>query len=195
MFLVGVSIVVFLLEETPLRGEVMEALVISTAAVDPERGLPNDGLAHVLHGEVWRLVTPIFLHFGILHILFNSWATIAVGTMIETRRGTSRLLILVLVSAVVSNLGQYYYMEQMKPGAPHFFGGLSGVVYALFGYLWMKGQYEPEQGMILHPNTVSTMLMWLVLCMTGSVGPIANAAHVVGTGGRGRLRSLSVLAV
>ena len=31
----------------------------------------------------------------------------------------------------------------------------------------MKGQYEPEQGMILHPNTITTMLFWLVLCMTG----------------------------
>jgi GlpG protein len=180
MFLVGVSILVFVLEESPLGGEVMERLVISTAEFNPERGLTNDGLGHVLRGEVWRLVTPIFLHFGILHIVFNSWATIVEGTLIETRRGTSRLLILVLVSAVVSNLGQFYYMEQVKPAAPHFFGGLSGVGYALFGYLWMKGQYEPEQGMILHPNTVSTMLIWLVLCMTGVVGPIANAAHVVG---------------
>ena len=44
----------------------------------------------------------------------------------------------------------------------------------------MKGQYEPEQGMILHPNTITMMLFWLVLCMTGMVGHIANAAHVVG---------------
>ena len=60
------------------------------------------------------------------------------------------------------------------------FGGMSGVVYALFGYVWMKGRYEPEQGMILHPSTVQTMLLWLVLCMTGFLGNIANAAHVVG---------------
>jgi GlpG protein len=180
ILLVGAAILVFLLQESPLRGEVLERLVISTAEFDPERGWTNDGLRHVLGGEIWRLVTPIFLHFGILHIVFNCWATIVEGTIIESRRGTARLLVLVLISAVVSNLGQYYYMEQMKPAAPHFFGGLSGVGYALFGYLWMKGQYEPEQGMILHPNTVMTMLMWLVLCMTGALGPIANAAHVVG---------------
>lgn len=180
MILVGVSILVFLLLQSPLRGEVMQRLVISTVEYDPERGWVNDGLRYVLQGEVWRLVTPIFLHFGPLHILFNSWATIVEGTLIESRRGTMRLLVLVLVAAVVSNLGQYLYMERQAPGQPHIFGGLSGVVYALFGYLWMKGRYEPEQGMILHPNTVSTMLMWLVLCMTGVLGPIANAAHVVG---------------
>ena len=87
---------------------------------------------------------------------------------------------LVLVAAVLSNLGQHFYMEQADPEVLHLFGGLSGVGYALFGYLWMKGQYEPEQGMILHPNTITTMLFWLVLCMTGLLGPIANAAHVVG---------------
>ena len=85
-----------------------------------------------------------------------------------------------LVSAVLSNVGQYFYMDRADPEALHLFGGLSGVGYALFGYLWMKGQYEPEQAMILHPNTITTMLLWLVLCMTGWVGPIANAAHVVG---------------
>jgi GlpG protein len=71
-------------------------------------------------------------------------------------------------------------MSQYEPEKLHLFGGLSGVGYALFGYLWMKGMYEPEQGMILHPNTINTMLIWLVLCMTGLLGPIANAAHVVG---------------
>jgi GlpG protein len=34
--------------------------------------------------------------------------------------------------------------------------------------------------MILHPNTITTMLVWLVLCMTGLLGNIANAAHLVG---------------
>jgi GlpG protein len=71
-------------------------------------------------------------------------------------------------------------MDSYGPGTLHSFGGLSGVGFAMFGYLWMKGMYEPEQGMILHPNTISTMLIWLVLCMTGLLGPIANAAHVVG---------------
>ncbi len=44
----------------------------------------------------------------------------------------------------------------------------------------MKGLHEPEQGMGVHPNTVNIMMLWLVLCMTGMLGPIANAAHVMG---------------
>ncbi len=61
-------------------------------------------------------------------------------------------------------------MERIDPGEPHLFGGISGVICALFGYIWMKGLYEPEQGMILHPNNVTFMLLWLVLCMTGVDG-------------------------
>src|SRR5208337_3951853 len=178
--LVIVSVVVFILEQTSLGLRVQNALMITAVHADPQRGWIDDGLSRIFSGEVWRLVTPIFLHFGIMHILFNCWAITLEGTMIEVARGTLRLAILVLVSAVLSNVGQYIYMDRAAPEALHLFGGLSGVVYALFGYLWMKGQYEPEQGMILHPNTITTMLLWLVLCMTNLLGPIANAAHVVG---------------
>jgi len=180
MALVIASVIVFLLMSTPSRRNVRALLSITTEHFDADRGLQDDGLAPILSGQVWRLVTPIFLHFGILHIVFNVWAITLEGTMIETRRGTLRLAVIVLVSAVLSNLGEYFYMDQAYPEGLHRFGGLSGVGFALFGYLWMKGQYEPEQGMILHPNTITTMLFCLVLCMTGLVGQFANAAHVVG---------------
>ena len=104
----------------------------------------------------------------------------ALGTMIEIRRGSLRLAAMILILAVTSNFGEFVYGEKIEPGEPHSFGGISGVVCGLFGYVWMKGLYEPEQGMILHPNSVSFGLLWVALCMTGMFGPIANAAHVVG---------------
>jgi GlpG protein len=181
MALVLISVVIFLLEHSSHGEGLLRSLLFTAWHFDREQGWYNDGLAPIMAGQVWRLVTPIFLHFGFPHILFNCWATMVEGTMIESGRGTFRLLIIVLVSAIASNLGQHYYdMRQLEPGRLQYFGGLSGVGYAMFGYLWMKGQYEPEQGMILHPNTIALMLFWLVLCMTGLVGPIANAAHVVG---------------
>ncbi len=182
MALVLISALVFILMHTKrgIEGEVENALMITTIHPDAELGYVDDGLKPIMAGQVWRLVTPIFLHFGIFHILFNTWAISLEGTMIETRRGTLRLAVLVLVSAVLSNLGQYVYMDKASNDGLHVFGGLSGVAYAFFGYLWMKGQYEPEQGMILPQSTISMMLFWLFVCMTGMVGPIANAAHVVG---------------
>ena len=140
----------------------------------------DSGFDDILHGEVWRLVTPIFMHANPFHIFFNMWMLLDLGTLIEVRRGTLRLALLVLISAIISNLAQYFWMEHTDPGEPHLFLGMSGVIYAMFGYIWMKGLYQPEHGMILHPNTISIMLLWLVLCMIGVIGPIANAAHFMG---------------
>jgi GlpG protein len=133
------------------------------------------GLPEIRRGEVWRLVTPIFLHFHILHILFNMLWMKDLGGIIERRLGTWFLGIFVVIVAIASNLGQYLV------SAPNF-GGMSGVVYGLLGFAWMKGRFDPNAGFALHHTTVAMMLIWFVLCLTGLVGPIANTAHGVGLG-------------
>jgi GlpG protein len=122
--------------------------------------------------QPWRLVTPIFVHFGIWHILFNMMWLFQLGVLTEGLRGSLRFLVFVLLIAVFSNLAQYYW-----GGSGPRFGGMSGVVYGIFGYVWMKSRYEPASGFFLPPNTVFWMLGWFVLCATGWIGPIANFAH------------------
>jgi GlpG protein len=130
-------------------------------------------LADVRRGQVWRLVSPIFLHLDWMHLIFNMLWLADLGAIIERRKGTWWLALVVLSTAVASNLVQYAWSG---PG----FGGMSGVVYALFGYVWMKGKFQPQEGMAVGQQTVLIMLVWLVACMTGLLGPIANAAHLVG---------------
>jgi GlpG protein len=178
--LIAISIVIFIWQQAPSGRMLQMRLFLAPFSRDDQGHYHDEGLAPILHGEVWRLVTPIFMHVNLLHIFFNMGCLRYLGTMIEVRRGTLRLAGLVLVSAVISNLGQYVWMERIDPGGVHAFEGMSGVGYALFGYIWMKGLHEPEQGMILHPNGITIMLLWLVLCMTGAIGPVANAAHFVG---------------
>ena len=178
--LIAASVVVFLLQRSSLYSEwVDEQMLFTTFHLDAGGTIRDDGLEPVLHGEVWRLVTPILMHVNIPHIFFNMWWLSALGTMIEIRRGTLRLAGLVLIAAVISNLGQYLYDVRIYDQA-RAAQGMSGVIYALFGYIWMKGLHEPEQGMVMHPNNINIMMLWLVICMTGVVGPIANAAHVTG---------------
>jgi GlpG protein len=181
MALVAICVVVFLLQQSKWGDSVEEKLFFASYYEDA-RGQIDDGLSGLRHGEIWRLVTPIFMHSrrNFLHILFNMSCLSSFGTLIEVRRGTLRFAGLVLISAILSNVGQFMWMERTDFGEPHYFLGFSGVGYALFGYIWMKSLYEPEQGMIIHPNNVNIMLGWLVLCMTGVLGPIANAAHFVG---------------
>jgi GlpG protein len=178
--LVAICVVVFLFQHSSDGISLERKLWFSNIEVSATGGLKDSGLSDILRGEVWRLITPIFIHVNIIHIFFNMWWLVSLGTMIEVRRGALRLAALVLIAAILSNLGQYIWMERIDPGEPHIFEGMSGVVYALFGYIWMKSYYEPEQGLFMHPNNVNVMLLWLVLCMTGVVGQIANAAHFVG---------------
>ncbi|MEX2287934.1 MAG: rhomboid family intramembrane serine protease [Planctomycetaceae bacterium] len=135
----------------------------------PFRSEQND----IRRGQIWRLVTPIFIHYTFLHILFNMMWLRDLGSAIEIRRGSVRYLALVLTIAVASNVAQYWYSDPA-------FGGMSGVVYGLFGYIWVKGRFEPEAGLFMPPNLVLWMMAWFVLCFTGWVGPIANMAHGMG---------------
>jgi len=123
--------------------------------------------------EFWRPVTPIFLHFGILHIGFNMQWMWTLGRQIEFLRGTWRYGLLVLIVAVVSNFAQLFWAG---PG----FGGMSGVVFGLVGYAWMKGRTAPHHGVGMPYDQMVYSLLFLFLCMTGVVGQIANAAHLAG---------------
>jgi GlpG protein len=130
-------------------------------------------LPEVREGEVWRLITPIFLHGDWMHIVFNMMWLVQLGRFIESRFGAAKLLALILVIGVGSNLAQYLWKSP-------YFGGMSGVNYGLFGFLWMKGKFGRDQNWEMPQQTVQLMLMWMVLCYTGMLGPVANAAHTVG---------------
>lgn len=134
----------------------------------------RDGFREVKEGQLLRTVTPIFLHFSVTHLLFNMFALFVLGGMVEERRGTWRLGAMALTIAVVSNIAEYVYT-----GNP-VFGGMSGVVYGLFGYIWMKMQFEPRSGFYLDGMTIVIVLAWLFMGLAGVIPHMANTAHVSG---------------
>lgn len=131
-------------------------------------------LREVRAGEVWRLVTPVFIHMNFVHIIFNMMWLASLGSLIEARQSRALLLRLVLLLGIGSNLVQF-----AVTGRPNF-GGMSGVVYGLIGYMWMRGKFDPASGLRLDSNTVVTSMIWFFACFTGWVGPIANGAHAGG---------------
>lgn len=151
----------------------------------------SPGLGPILHGEVWRLVTPIFIHFGIWHLLFNMCWLYILGGAIERRRGRVRYLALLLATAVLSNLAEYF-LGKIGSGLPlaslpreTTFGGMSGVVYGLFGYVWMKARFQPELGLYIDHRNIIIMMGWFFLCMTPLIRTfipqgVANVAHAAG---------------
>jgi GlpG protein len=169
--LIAASVAVFILSRFGNEVEPVRGLLISEQ-FGGHRSF-STMLPEVRQGEFWRLFTPIFIHFGWLHIFFNMLWLRDLGSMIEGRQSMLRLALLVVVIAAFSDFGQYYVSGPV-------FGGMSGVVYGLLGYVWIRGKFDPTSGLFLHPSTVNMMLIWFVLCYTNLLGPVANTAHAVG---------------
>ena len=130
-------------------------------------------------GQWWRLVSPMLIHFGLLHLAMNSLWFWELGRRIEARQGAWMVLGLTLVFSLVSNLAQHWM------SGPILFGGLSGVLYGLLGHVWLYQRLAPDSHYQLPRGTVASMLIWLLVCLSGVIGAlgfgqIANAAHVSG---------------
>lgn len=142
-----------------------EALRISSVKGD---------LPEVLKGEVWRLFTPALLHGGWLHLIMNIWWLLDLGSMIEARESSRKLLVIVLLTGILANVAQWYFQ------GPNFLG-MSGVVYGLLGYIWMRSKFDPSSGLFLHQQTVLVMIIWFFVCWFQIVPmAIANYAHTGG---------------
>ncbi|HUE94233.1 rhomboid family intramembrane serine protease [Pseudomonas sp.] len=130
-------------------------------------------------GQWWRLLTPMLIHFGILHLAMNTLWYWELGRRVEARQGPWILLGLTLIFSLAANFAQYLW------AGPSLFGGLSGVLYGLLGHCWLFQRLAPNAAYRLPPGVLVMMLAWLLICMTGifellQFGAIANAAHVGG---------------
>jgi len=144
---------------------------------------PWEILIDIRRGEVWRLVTPVFVHLGVMHLLFNMFMLYALGGMVEESRGRLRYGLMVLVLAVASST-----LPALVPtewgGSPLGFG-MSGVVYGIFGYIWIKMLYQPSLGIGVHGQTVAILMIWFFLGVFGVLEDllgirIDNWGHGVG---------------
>jgi len=146
----------------------------------------QDGYIHLAYlnetlasSQWWRLLTPMLIHFGWLHLAMNSLWYWELGRRIEARQGAVMLLGLTLLFSLAANFAQYLH------AGPSLFGGLSGVLYGLLGHCWIFQRLAPTPAYRLPPGVLVMMLAWLLICMTGifellQFGAIANAAHVGG---------------
>jgi rhomboid protease GlpG len=162
---IGVSVAVTLLAHVPALAPVISKLYFSTYL--------GTAFPEIRAGEVWRLVTPIFLHGGLLHLLFNMLWLYQLGSQIETQESSRSITVMVLVFASICNTAQYLVSGPL-------FVGMSGVVYGLLGYIWMMTRFQVGTRYMLSEQTVMFMLLWLGVCLVGIIPHVANTEHVVG---------------
>lgn len=177
--LIAVCVSVFLLSNFGRDLGRISALFIVPIESDGDMVKWTAGWGAIRSGEVWRLITPILIHFptsGILiaHILFNMMWLRDLGSLFEARLGWRYFLAFVLITGALSNVAQYWWTTQP------IFGGMSGVNYALIGYCWVRGRFDPSAGLGLDRQSMIWAMVWFGICFTGWAGPIANAAHTGG---------------
>lgn len=132
--------------------------------------------ATLLAGELWRLLSPDFIHFSVLHITFNLLMLWILGGQLEIQKGSIAFLLQVIFVSSISNVAQFF-------DSGYLFGGLSGVVYGLVGYCWVWKRVAPE---IFFPDALMKFsVVWLLIGYTPltewvGLGRMANSAHLYG---------------
>ena len=168
-YFVLISIEVFWQPEYGIK----EALLNPPAEIIYRRG------AHVRGNPVWwRLITANFVHFGILHILFNAWALKAVTPYIERIYGAA------LTIAAFVFLGTGSMLVSNVFGGTGVVAGASG---ALMGFIGMAAVAAHREGTTLSLQIRNSMIKWavfviafgLTMSLTGAMG-VDNIAHISG---------------
>lgn len=177
--------------------ETMKALAFNSvpakeaAELKDKYGLDPDSwglkFASIRKGELWRLVTTAFIHFGALHLIFNMIWLYQLGRMVETRYGTAFLGGLCVAVEIASSFVQVAVPVAQGGAAVNildtnlmiYLGGMSGVVYGLFGFIWVKAAIDPQSRFFLPPSTIVIMIGWMFFCMVSPTGMMSETAEGV----------------
>ena len=171
--LMALSVLFFMMHFVDKDRWLMRHLMISQDILANSMGIKS--FREILSGQVWRLVTPIFIHSDFFHILFNMIWLYQFGRLVEETIGTLKFLLLVVFIAAFSNLAFYLVSGPV-------FGGMSGVVYGLFTFMWACDRYSMVSPYRMDPNLAKFLGGFYVVCwILSALGfPVANTVHGVG---------------
>jgi GlpG protein len=147
------------------------------------KGMPTDRYHDLRQGQVWRLVTPIFIHLGFMHLAFNMLWLFQLGTILESRYRSVNFGWLILFTGIAGVLAQSCMPYQWDGSVLG--GGFSGVVFGLLGFAWVKTRYDPNSGLVFRNDVFVFMMIFLILGFSGILESffairVANWAHAGG---------------
>lgn len=122
--------------------------------------------------ELYRLITPMFLHADIFHLIFNSFALFNIGRNVEIALGKSKFLIIYLVSVAFGTMGSFIFNDNLSVGAS---GGIFGLIGAM---LFVSLLYPDSIKKLLQKDIITLIVVNLLLGFTNP--RIDNAAHISG---------------
>jgi membrane associated rhomboid family serine protease len=131
--------------------------------------------AEIRRGQFWRLLTNVFPHVGVMHLVFNLYWLWILGTVVERVFGHAKTILLLALFAIGSNSLEFAFD---RGGV-----GLSGVGYGLFGLLWMLSERDERFKDAIDKRTVQVFVGWFFICIATTLThtfAVANVAHAAG---------------
>jgi membrane associated rhomboid family serine protease len=129
------------------------------------------------HGEWWRLVSSLFVHFGIIHLLFNVWALAAFGSLAERLLGITSFVIIYFVSGIAANLASI----TLRPSVTT--AGASGAIFGILGVLlvvYWRNKKAPSFTVVRSQRTAILMFTGMALLGGFLYKGVNNVAHIGG---------------
>ncbi|MBB6447669.1 rhomboid family intramembrane serine protease [Bacillus benzoevorans] len=116
----------------------------------------------IMQGEIWRIITPIFMHNGFSHFLFNSFSLVIFGPALEKMIGPIRFTVVYLVTGISANVATLF-LEPLT----YMHVGSSGAIFGIFGYyisilIRQKHRMAKENKQLLITITVISVIMTFV---------------------------------
>lgn len=127
-------------------------------------------------GQYWRLLTPIVLHGGLIHLAFNSYALYALGPEAERIYGSARFLAIYVLAGLAGSISSYIRSPGLSIGASGAIFGLIGALAAFFRIA--RGLIGAEASRQQVTQLISMAAINIVIGL--SVAAVDNAAHVGG---------------
>lgn len=145
----------------------------------------TNGLVHIkwgsnyapltLSGDWWRLVTSVFIHFGIIHLALNMYCLYMAGVYLESMLGKARYIAAYLATGVLGGIASLWWHNDNLNGA-----GASGAIFGLYGLFLalLTTNLIPKQ---VRQSLLSSIGIFIVYNLIyGIKGGVDNAAHIGG---------------
>jgi len=173
--LIAVNAVIFMLGATIINFDSMFGLIP----------------AAVLHGEIWRLFTSMFLHGGFEHIIMNMLALLFFGMILEDRIGSKKFLLVYIIGGIFSGLCVILFsffplslIPGLGVGQNDDVIGASGAIFAIGTILALLAP-NLRVGFFFFPISTTllySIILWFILLTLISLfgAPIANSGHLGG---------------
>jgi membrane associated rhomboid family serine protease len=131
--------------------------------------------ALIAAGQYWRLITPMFLHAGLLHLFFNAYALWIFGSMLEPDIGSSRFLVSYLVTGFAASAASYAFLDPQTVGI-----GASGAIFGIFGVFLVYNYRRRDTALGLARLRMGLVLLAINALLGFTIAGIDWRAHVGG---------------